>query len=362
VGRIRAEARNCTILVLASTAAVLGLVVVLEGLLRLGARGEDGLESLHVYSETYGWTLRRGFRHRAQAKTIFVNRKGYRGREHDLARTPGVARVVMLGDSITFGPGVDDTETFSHRLDSLPNGPEVVNLGVMGYGTDQELLKLEREGLAFDPDVVILHFCLHNDFADNMLARALYDGVHPKPYFTYDESDRLRIHDAHLRTTLARRAALFLNTNSYLYRRATQAARAPGEGDHWLDRMEDALENIGRATELTLRILEAMRRRTEDNGARFVVVVHPDESAFHRQSRLTDKFYRTPRLEGTPVIAMAEVYRARGLRWEQFALDSLGHLNPAGHRVVAEVLRGVLDGRIALGVGAHAAPAPDAQP
>jgi hypothetical protein len=365
VGRIRAEARNCTILTLASTAAVLGLVVALEGLLRLGARGEDGergLESLHVYSETYGWTLRRGFRHRAQAKTIFVNRKGYRGREHDLARTPGVARVVMLGDSITFGPGVDDTETFSHRLDSLPNGPEVVNLGVMGYGTDQELLKLEREGLAFGPDVVVLHFCLHNDFADNMLARALYDGVHPKPYFTYDESDRLRIHDAHLRTTLARRAALFLNTNSYLYRRATQAARAPGQGDHWLDRMEEALENIGRATELTLRIVEAMRRRTEDNGARFVVVVHPDESAFHRQSRLTDKFYRTPRLEGTPVIVMADAYRARSLRWEQFALDSLGHLNPAGHRVVAEVLRGVLDGRMALGVGAHAAPAPDAQP
>jgi hypothetical protein len=358
VGRIRVEARNCTILVLASTAAVLGLVVLLEGLLRLGARGEDGLESLHVYSETYGWTLRRGFRHRTQAKTIFVNRKGYRGREHDLARTPGVARVVMLGDSITFGPGVDDTETFSHRLDSLPNGPEVVNLGVMGYGTDQELLKLEREGLAFDPDVVILHFCLHNDFADNMLARALYDGVHPKPYFTYDESDRLRIHDAHLRTSRARRTALYLHANSHLFRRVAAATR--GGSVHWLDRMEAALDNVGQATELAFRIIEAMRRRTEESGARFVVVVHPDEDAFHRQSRLTEKFYRTSRLEGTPVIVMADAYRARNLAWEEFALDSLGHLNPAGHRVVAEVLRAALDGRTALGVGDR--PGPDAQP
>lgn len=330
---------------LVSTAAVLGLVVASEGLLRLRAHGEDGLDSMHVYSDTYGWTLRRGFRHRAQAKTITINDKGYRGREYDLARTPGTLRVVMLGDSIAFGPGVDDTDTFSHRLDSPSDGREVVNLGVMGYGTDQELLKLEREGLAFGPDVVVLHFCLQNDFADNMLARALYDGVHPKPYFTYDEGDDLRKHDAHLRTTRARRAALYLQANSYLFRRVMAVSR--GATVHWLDRMEAALENLGQATELAFRIIEAMRRRAEESGARFVVVVHPDESAFQRQSRLTDKFYRTPRLEGTPVIVMADAYRARNLRWEEFALDSLGHLNPKGHQVVAEVLRGVLDGRMA---------------
>jgi hypothetical protein len=363
VGRLRTEARHCILLALASIATVLALVVSLEGLLRLRAHGEDserGLDSLHVYSETYGWTPRRGFRHRAQAKTISVNSKGYRGREHEVPRTPGVGRVVMLGDSIAFGPGVDDSETFSHRLDSLPNGPEIVNLAVMGYGTDQALLKLKREGLAFGPDAVVLHFCLHNDFADNMLSRALYDGIHPKPYFTYDESDRLRIHDAHLRTTLARRTALYLQANSQLFRRVMALTR--GGSVHWLDRMEAALDNLGQATELAFRIIEVMRKRTEESGARFVVVVHPDESAFHRQSRLTEKFYRTPRLEGTRVIVMADAYRARNLRWEEFALDSLGHLNPAGHRVVAEVLIGVLDARMASGVSVHATPRASAQP
>lgn len=339
------------------------LVVSLEGLLRLRGHGEHdehGLDSMHVYSEIYGWTLSRGFRHRAQTKTISVNSKGYRGREHDLARTPGVARVVMLGDSITFGPGVDDTETFSDRLDSLPNGPEVVNLGVMGYGTDQELLKLEREGLAFGPDVVVLHFCLHNDFADNMLARALYDGVHPKPYFTYDEGEDLRKHDAHLRTSLARRMALRLQTSSHLFRKVTTVAR--GGGVHWLDRMEAALENVGQATELAFRIIEAMRKRAEGSGARFLVVVHPDENAFRHQSRLTEKLCHSPRLQGTTVIVMADAYRARNLRWEEFALDSLGHLNPTGHRVVAEVLRGVLDARMASGVSVHATSGARAHP
>ena len=120
MGWIRTEARNCILLALASIATVLVLVVSLEGLLRFRAHGEDGerrLDSMHVYSETYGWTLSRGFRHRAQTKTISVNGKGYRGREHDLARTPGVARVVMLGDSITFGPGVDEDRK-STRLNS----------------------------------------------------------------------------------------------------------------------------------------------------------------------------------------------------------------------------------------------------
>jgi lysophospholipase L1-like esterase len=349
------------LLALASTAVVLGLGVALEGLLRLRAHaegGERGLESLHVYSETYGWTLRRGFRHRADARTISVNRLGYRGREHGLVRTDGVPRVVMLGDSIAFGPGVDDTETFSHRLDSGAGGPEVVNLGVMGYGTDQALLKLEREGLAFGPDVVVLHFCLYNDFADNMLPRALYDGVHPKPYFTY-EGEELRKHDAHLRTSPARRLALHLQTSSHLFRRVT--AVAGGGGVHWLDRMEVALENVGQATELAFRLIETMRKRADEIGARFVVMVHPDESAFRHQSRLTEKFDRSPRLKGTTVIVMADAYRARSLRWEDFALDSLGHLNPAGHRVVADVLRGVLDARMASGTGVHAIPGARAQ-
>ena len=104
---LRTEARNCILLALASTAAVLSLVVALEAGLRFRDRDERTLDALHAYSESYGWTPRRGFRVRSAAGAITVNRKGYRGLEHELARTPGLARVVMIGDSITFGPGVD---------------------------------------------------------------------------------------------------------------------------------------------------------------------------------------------------------------------------------------------------------------
>ncbi|MBU1849701.1 MAG: hypothetical protein KKH40_03155, partial [Nanoarchaeota archaeon] len=44
---------------------------------------------------------------------------------------------------------------------------EVINLGVSGYGTDQELILLQKEGLKYNPDVVILGFYLENDKPDN---------------------------------------------------------------------------------------------------------------------------------------------------------------------------------------------------
>ena len=276
--RVRRAIAPSVLLSTVTVALVLGLAVSLEGLLRLWDRGradDTGLDSMHAYSETYGWTLRRGVRRTAQKKTISINDHGYRGNSYDFARTPGTLRMVMLGDSIAFGPGVDDAETFSQRLDSLQAGWEVINLAVMGYGTDQELLKLEREGLAYGPDVVVLHFCLHNDFADNMLSRSLYDGVHPKPYFTV-EADELRRHDAHLKRTLGQRAASFLRSTSQLYRLATAAAQGlatPAAGSdrdqspHWLDRMEQALQDLGRATDVTFRIIEAMHRLAARRGA-----------------------------------------------------------------------------------------------
>ena len=44
--------------------------------------------------------------------------------------------------------------------------PEVVNLSVGGYGTDQELIALEERGLRYGPDVVVLNFCLFSDFIE----------------------------------------------------------------------------------------------------------------------------------------------------------------------------------------------------
>jgi GDSL-like lipase/acylhydrolase family protein len=114
-----------------------------------------------VYHPTRGWALKPDIRDmRAFDGTILnSNSKGLRGKtEYEYQRTPGKQRIVVLGDSFTFGAEVSDDETYSHCLQSaLPNA-EVLNLGVHGYGHDQMLLYLKEEGIKYHPDVVLLGF------------------------------------------------------------------------------------------------------------------------------------------------------------------------------------------------------------
>jgi hypothetical protein len=78
--------------------------------------------------------------------TISYNSHGYRAPEHAYAKPIGTQRVVVLGDSFTDGSEVGDDELFTRKLEQALPGVEVVNLGVYGYQTAQELVTLEDRG------------------------------------------------------------------------------------------------------------------------------------------------------------------------------------------------------------------------
>jgi len=97
-----------------------------------------------------------------------INRHGTRGADFKLARRPGVARVLLLGDSFTFGEGVREEDTFAVRLHTLlaaSRAVEVINGGVQGYATEHEARWLAHRGLAMRPDVVVLGFVLNDVIA-----------------------------------------------------------------------------------------------------------------------------------------------------------------------------------------------------
>jgi hypothetical protein len=124
------------------------------------------------YHPTRGWALRPGLRDVPAFgdKTLSSNSRGLRGvREYPLDKPAGVARVVVLGDSFTFGEDVGDDEAWPRRLEELMPGTEVLNLGVHGYGHDQMLLYLKEEGLKYHPDVVVVGF-LPDDMERNVVA------------------------------------------------------------------------------------------------------------------------------------------------------------------------------------------------
>ena len=103
-----------------------------------------------------------------RGRRLVTNSWGFRGEEVELQKLPGTVRIVGLGDSFMFGWGVEQEETYLARLESLLNARsegrvEVLNLAVPGYNTTMEVAALEARGLAFEPDLVVLHF-FRNDF------------------------------------------------------------------------------------------------------------------------------------------------------------------------------------------------------
>jgi hypothetical protein len=106
--------------------------------------------------------------------TFATNSQGYRDtREWNYARTPGVRRVLVLGDSHTQGFECRQDHTYSavleKRLRAMGQPTEVYNCGVSGFGTAEELALLENEGLKYKPDAVVVGW-FANDLNDNVNA------------------------------------------------------------------------------------------------------------------------------------------------------------------------------------------------
>jgi hypothetical protein len=93
------------------------------------------------------------------------NSMGLRGPEIHAKTKP---RILVLGDSFTYGIGVNDEETFCSILQSQMPGYEIINAGNPGKGTDYALKFYRTKGKELEPDVLILVFC-GNDFSDNQL-------------------------------------------------------------------------------------------------------------------------------------------------------------------------------------------------
>ena len=92
---------------------------------------------------------------------VRINSLGYRGADFPLKKPTDELRVVLLGDSFTFGEHVNDDDTLPRRLEtalgSECGGIRVVNAGVGGTTISDQIYIAERS-LAIDPDLTVLVF------------------------------------------------------------------------------------------------------------------------------------------------------------------------------------------------------------
>lgn len=97
---------------------------------------------------------------------VEINSKGLRDREFPYERPSGRTRILMLGDSITFGWGVTCEETSSKRLERLLKEQgfdvEVINTGIGNTNTEMQVAYFMTEGYKYNSDIVILNYFIND--------------------------------------------------------------------------------------------------------------------------------------------------------------------------------------------------------
>ena len=173
-------------------------------LLELAARLLPPAESLYTdYGDTYvcsptvGWLGRPNYRgvitREEYSHPIQFNAYGMYDTGHPTQKPENVFRILWMGDSFAQTLQVAETQTAHQQLEDLLNARlgsaarqfEVINAGVIGWGTGQELVYYREQGSHFQPDLVLLLFFMGNDVDDNLPGHALtVDGFNCfAPYF-----------------------------------------------------------------------------------------------------------------------------------------------------------------------------------
>jgi hypothetical protein len=263
-----------------------------------------------------------------------TNSRGYRDRERTLAARPGVRRVVCLGDSFTWGIGILQDDTWPARLERLLTARrgetwEAVSLAEPGLNAVQQASRLESEGLAYAPDVVVLAWVLNDsedaNAAETRRAAEWMEDARSEPHAPgrlLDRSALVRLVRTRVHATIENRRRLENYRSMY----------APDYAG-W------------QAAQAALRAMGGMCRA---RGVPLVVAVFP--------------LFANPLDEGYPFTALHEAVASaaanagasvvdllphyRGLRWELLVVDGANdeHPNEVAQRIATQAIARALDG------------------
>ncbi|GEM_PF-3474682 len=130
-------------------------------------------------------------------KLIKRNRDGFREKEFAIPKPPKTYRVLMLGDSFTWGVGLNVEETIPKLLEMHLSKEfaraniEVVNASNPGDNTVEQLLLLKDKGIKYDPDMIILIYNLNDIAFDPALTEATYDETKVVPVVQVDAGENI---------------------------------------------------------------------------------------------------------------------------------------------------------------------------
>ena len=308
---------------------------------------------------------------------------GRRDREYAFTKDPNTFRIAILGDSYAEALQVELEETFWSVLqvelqacEPLAGKKiEVINFGVSGFGTAQELQMLEHYVWAYQPDLVLVAFLTGNDISDNSASlsvnpvRPFYDLVenelkldnsfqqHPTYVAASSPWGKLKT-----RMTNQFRSLQLLREISTQLRNRSNASSQPQPNELGLDPIYQPPQTAvwSDAWNVTEKILQRMNLRSHEKGSQFCVVtltnaiqVDPDPKArveLQQSSGVEHLFYPDLRVvnigkrHGFPVFTLAPKMQAEAERkkiyFHGFSNTKMGtgHWNQDGHRAAGQIM------------------------
>ena len=190
---------------------------------------------------------------------IRLNEHGFRERAFTLDKPPATYRIAVVGDSFTFGNGLETSQRYTDLLDEwLPPPYQVLNFGIPGDNTPQHLETLRGRVLPAHPDFVLLQWFVNDIEGSDLTGRP-----HTIPLASLPDLHR------------------WLNANSALYTVANMRwaelqiaiGMAPSYADYIKARAGDPNgPDAGRESRLLHEIVETARRAGADTG----IVLFPD--------------------------------------------------------------------------------------
>jgi len=304
------------------------------------------------YDSTLGWAHepgQDGIFETPQFRTfVRINQKGLRDREHLYERENDTERILVLGDSFAWGYGVEESERFSQLLEKSLDA-EVINAGVSGYSTDQELLWYRNEGTKYETDLVILVLA-GNDVGDN--DRELVSTIYYKPKFVLEGGQLVLTGYPVPKTSprgrfvysLSQRSALAYFLVQRYFDLLSLYSKLKANSDH-ASSPGSGINAEKESFKLTMALLDEIRNIAESRKAKFMIVA--TDRWWDSPSRETYKdFISTLRAEGFLVL---DVESMPGFDPEVMLIPNDGHWNQVGHKFVAEKIQAFIESGQLLG-------------
>ncbi len=276
---------------------------------------------------------------------IEINSDGYRDDPFPpRPRGPSVRRIVLLGDSVTFGSGVRAGDRFGDRLEEYlvqTHGElEVLNLAVNSYTFFHYLEQVRDDVRHFDPDLVLIGFCL-NDIAPKETSgprqAVMPDRAGAKNYSGYRKPSWLDVAEKWS-------SLVWLGRELEQIPRLASRTRA---WDAWFERTSLAWEDAELRKQLSSD-MNALRSELEASDTDLLVLVLPVRQDIADPARFGLPRQRLTQMLRAQDVAFVDLHEAFARApdvTDHFLRGDAVHLTPSGHRLVAETLGEYFDSK-----------------